>query len=67
MDEISRVPGNLRQDLIRDADDPGTFLIISDWTDRAALELKSGRSRHRDRIMAAVREIRESRSATPTR
>ena len=59
MDEISRVPGNLRQDLIRDADDPRTFLILSDWTDRAALD-EFGRSRHRDRIMAAVREIRES-------
>jgi quinol monooxygenase YgiN len=59
MDEISRVPGNLRQELIRDADDPRTFLIISDWTDRAALD-EFGRSRHRDRIMAAVREIRES-------
>ena len=59
MDEISRVPGNLRQDLIRDADDPRTFLIISDWADRAALD-EFGRSRHRDRIMAAVRERRES-------
>ena len=59
MDEISRVPGNVRQDLIRDADDPRTFLIISDWTDRTALD-EFGRSRHRDRIMAAVREIRES-------
>jgi len=59
MDDISRVPGNLRQDLIRDADDPRTFLIISDWTDRTALD-EFGRSPHRDRIMAAVREIRES-------
>ena len=30
--EISRVPGNLRQELVRDADDPRTFLITSDWT-----------------------------------
>ncbi len=59
MDEISRVPGNLRQDLIRDADDSRTFLIISDWADRTTLE-EFGRSRHRDRLMAAVREMRES-------
>ena len=59
MDEISRVPGNLRQDLIRDADDSRTFLIISDWADRTTLE-EFGRSGHRDRLMAAVREMRES-------
>ena len=59
MDEISRVPGNLCQDLIRDADDSRTFLIISDWADRTTLE-EFGRSRHRDRLMAAVREMRES-------
>jgi 2-polyprenyl-6-methoxyphenol hydroxylase-like FAD-dependent oxidoreductase/quinol monooxygenase YgiN len=59
MDEISHEPGILRQDLMRDADDPRTFLIISDWTDRTTLE-EFGRSDRRDRIMAPVREIRES-------
>lgn len=59
MDEISHEPGILRQDLMRDADDPRTFLIISDWTDRITLE-EFGRSDRRDRIMAPVREIRES-------
>ena len=28
--EISRVPGNLRQELGRDVDDPRTFLITAD-------------------------------------
>jgi 2-polyprenyl-6-methoxyphenol hydroxylase-like FAD-dependent oxidoreductase/quinol monooxygenase YgiN len=59
MDEISHEPGILRQDLMRDADDPRTFLIISDWTDRITLE-EFGRSDRRDRIMAPVRAIRES-------
>ena len=38
-DEISRIPGNLRQELSRDADDPRAFLITSDWTDQAALDV----------------------------
>jgi len=59
MDEIAEVPGNLRQDLMRDADDPGTFVIVSDWTDRAALD-EFGRSASRERIMAAASDLRES-------
>ena len=59
MDEITRVPGNLRQDLVRDADDPRTFVIISDWADRAALD-EFGRSGRRDRILSAARDMRES-------
>ena len=59
MDEITRVPGNLRQDLVRDADDPRTFLIISDWADRTALD-QFGRSGRRDQILSAVRDMRES-------
>jgi 2-polyprenyl-6-methoxyphenol hydroxylase-like FAD-dependent oxidoreductase/quinol monooxygenase YgiN len=59
MDEISHEPGILRQDLMRDADDSRTFLIISDWTDRTTLD-EFGRSGRRDRIMAPAREIRES-------
>jgi quinol monooxygenase YgiN len=58
-EEISRLPGNVRQDLHRDADDPRTFLILSEWTDRARLDA-FGRSEQRDRLMAVVRELRES-------
>ena len=42
--EIARVPGNLRQELVRDVEDPRTFLITSDWTDRAAVERERGRA-----------------------
>ena len=56
--EIARVPGNLRQELIRDADDPRTFLITSDWTDRAAVDA-FGRSSARDALTAALRDLRE--------
>jgi quinol monooxygenase YgiN len=57
-DEISRVPGNRQQELIRDADDPRTFLITSDWTDRAAVDA-FGRSSARDSLTAALRDLRE--------
>lgn len=56
--EISRVPGNLRQELIRDADDPRTFLIVSDWTDRAAVD-GFGRTSTREKLTAALRDLRE--------
>jgi heme-degrading monooxygenase HmoA len=56
--EISRVPGNRQQELIRDADDPRTFLITSDWTDRAAVDA-FGRSSARDSLTAALRDLRE--------
>jgi 2-polyprenyl-6-methoxyphenol hydroxylase-like FAD-dependent oxidoreductase/heme-degrading monooxygenase HmoA len=58
-DEISRVPGNLRQELIRDASDPRTFLITSDWADQVALD-GFARSPARDRLTAELRDLRES-------
>ncbi len=56
--EIARVPGNLRQELVRDADDPRTFLITSDWTDRAAVDA-FGRSTARETLTEALRDLRE--------
>jgi quinol monooxygenase YgiN len=56
--EISRVPGNLRQELVRDADDPRTFVITSDWVDRAAVDA-FGRSSARETLTAALRDLRE--------
>jgi 2-polyprenyl-6-methoxyphenol hydroxylase-like FAD-dependent oxidoreductase/heme-degrading monooxygenase HmoA len=57
--EISRMPGNLRQELIRDAEDPQAFLITSDWRDSQALDA-FGRSAVRERLTAALRDLRES-------
>ena len=59
--EISRVPGNLRQELVRDADDPRTFVITSDWVDRAAVDA-FGRSSARETLTEALRELREDAS-----
>jgi 2-polyprenyl-6-methoxyphenol hydroxylase-like FAD-dependent oxidoreductase/heme-degrading monooxygenase HmoA len=58
-EDISRVPGNLRQELVRDAADPQTFLMVSDWADPAAFDA-FGRSPARDRLTAALRDLRES-------
>jgi heme-degrading monooxygenase HmoA len=59
--EISRVPGNLRQELVRDADDPREFLITADWADRAAVDA-FGRSSAREALTAALRDLREDAS-----
>ncbi len=58
-EEIRALDGCLRQDLIRDADDPRSYLIISDWADRERLDA-FGRSEHRDRLLRVIRELRES-------
>ena len=59
--EIAQAPGNLRQELVRDADDPRTFLITSDWVDRAAVDA-FGRSSAREVLTAALRDLREDAS-----
>ena len=56
--EISRVPGNLRQELMRDDGDPRWFAIASDWTDRAAVD-EFGRSSARETLTEALRDLRE--------
>ncbi|WP_262286740.1 putative quinol monooxygenase [Micromonospora sp. MA102] len=58
-EEIRTLDGCLHQDLVRDADDPRSYLIISDWADRERLDA-FGRSAHRDRLLRIIRELRES-------
>ncbi|MCZ2827249.1 FAD-dependent oxidoreductase [Modestobacter sp. VKM Ac-2986] len=55
---IAGEPGNVRQELMRDADDPRTFLIAGDWADRAAADA-FGRSSAREALTAAMRDLRE--------
>lgn len=57
-EEIRALDGCLRQDLVRDADDPRNYLIISDWADRARLDA-FGRSDQRDRLLGVIRDLRE--------
>lgn len=56
-DAIRRVRGNLRQDLLRSTTDPSEFTVVSEWTDRAALESFST-SRARDALTVALRDLR---------
>jgi quinol monooxygenase YgiN len=58
-EKIRMLDGCLRQDLVRDADDPRSYLIISDWANRERLDA-FGRSEHRDRLLRVIRELRES-------
>lgn len=57
--EIGTLEGCLHQDLLRDADDPRSYLIVSDWADRERLDA-FGRSVHRDRLLRMIRELRET-------
>ncbi|MFC4147355.1 antibiotic biosynthesis monooxygenase family protein [Micromonospora mangrovi] len=58
-EKIRTLDGCLHQDLVRDADDPRSYLIISDWADRDRLDA-FGRSEQRDELLRVVRELRES-------
>ncbi|MEO3779215.1 antibiotic biosynthesis monooxygenase family protein [Micromonospora sp. B11E3] len=58
-EKIRGLDGCLRQDLVRDADDPRSYLIISDWADRERLDA-FGRSEHRDHLLRVIRDLRES-------
>jgi 2-polyprenyl-6-methoxyphenol hydroxylase-like FAD-dependent oxidoreductase/heme-degrading monooxygenase HmoA len=56
--QIAGQPGNLRQELMRDSADPRSFLIAGDWADREAADA-FGRSRAREALTAALRDLRE--------
>jgi quinol monooxygenase YgiN len=58
-EQIRTLDGCLRQDLVRDADDPRNYLIISDWADRERLDA-FGRSEQRDHLLRVIRDLRES-------
>ncbi|WP_341719774.1 antibiotic biosynthesis monooxygenase [Micromonospora sp. FIMYZ51] len=58
-EKIGALDGCLRQDLVRDADDPRSYLIISDWADRDRLDA-FGRSAQRDELLRVIRDLRES-------
>ena len=60
-EQIRRVPGQVRQELMRDAGDPRSFSIVSDWADRASVDA-FGRSSARESLTEALREMREEAS-----
>jgi len=62
-EEVRKAPGNVRQALTRDPDDPDSFVVTSDWQDRDAFG-KFERSPEQDELTAPLRELRESARMT---
>jgi heme-degrading monooxygenase HmoA len=56
-------PGNIRQALLRDSEDPRLFVITSDWESRESFG-RFERSDEQDRLTAPLREMRESARMT---
>lgn len=62
-EHVRTVPGNLRQALTRDPDDPDSFILTSDWSTRDAFS-KFERSPEQDALTAPLRELRASARMT---
>jgi heme-degrading monooxygenase HmoA len=62
-EDVRRAPGNIRQALLRDPEDPRTFVVTSDWESREAFG-EFERSPEQDRLTAPLRELRESGGMT---
>lgn len=61
--EVRRAPGNLRQGLTRDPDDPDSFVVTSDWENREVFS-RFETSPSQDDLTAPLRELRESARMT---
>jgi heme-degrading monooxygenase HmoA len=59
--EVGRLPGSLRQALIRQEGDPCVFTITSDWADEESFRAFE-RSPEQDALTATLRALRESAS-----
>jgi heme-degrading monooxygenase HmoA len=57
--EVRRAAGNQRQALLRDLEDPDSFVVTSDWESREAFR-DFERSPEQDELTAPLRELRES-------
>ena len=62
-ENVRGAPGNLRQDLLIDPQDPETFVVTSDWESREAFS-RFERSPEQDDLTAPLRELRQSGSMT---
>jgi len=62
-EQVRTVPGNVRQTLERDPEDPDSFVVTSDWESREAFTLFE-RSPEQDELTAPLRELRSSARMT---
>ncbi len=62
-EQVRQVPGNLRQTLERDPEDPDSFVVTSDWSDREVFG-QFERSPEQDDLTAPLRELRASARMT---
>src|SRR5664280_1923442 len=62
-DHVRRAPGNIRQALSRDPEDPDGFVVTSDWSTREAFSLFE-RSPEQDDLTAPLRDLRVSARMT---
>jgi heme-degrading monooxygenase HmoA len=61
--QVQHVPGNLRQALLRDPQDPLSFVLTTDWETREAFH-RFERGSEQDVLTAPLRELRESARMT---
>ncbi|MEA2478851.1 MAG: hypothetical protein QOJ07_773 [Thermoleophilaceae bacterium] len=57
--EVRVAPGNIRQALLRDPQDPDSFVVTSDWESREAFSAFE-KSPEQDDLTAPLRDLRES-------
>lgn len=62
-EQIREFPGNLRQALARDLEDPNSFVVTSDWSDLEAFRSFES-SREQDDVTTPLRELRTSARMT---
>jgi len=60
---VKHEPGNLRQALSRDPNEPGVFVVTSDWDSRETFSAFE-KSPEQDDLTAPIRELRESARMT---
>jgi heme-degrading monooxygenase HmoA len=62
-EEVKQVPGNVRQTLTRDPEDPDSFVVTSDWESREVFS-NFETSPEQDDLTAPLRDLRESARMT---
>jgi heme-degrading monooxygenase HmoA len=62
-DVVRLDPGNIRQALARDQEDPRVYVVTSDWSSREAFGAFE-KSPEQDELTAPIRDLRESAHMT---